>query len=192
MPSLGDLSVARQPGVPAPGDLSATRPDVREELPSAVSVPAGDLSPTWQRVRNQAPGRASRPPPASWASTAGRPAAGGDCRTRRLAYCPCVTEAHRPPPRRRRWWRRSALPRSRPALAFGALVAATIVVLLLLGLTRARPGRQVPEYDPTPTSTTTTGPRPLPSITIAVTVPAPTTTTTTVKPRRNTTTTRSR
>jgi len=93
--------------------------------------------------------------------------------------------------RRRRWWQRSALPRSRPALALGAVVAVVLLVLLLLGLTRARPGRDVPFLDPTvTTSTRPRGPVEPPSMTTtpkpaAVAVPA-------TRPPRDTTTTRRR
>jgi len=51
------------------------------------------------------------------------------------------------------------------------MVAVALLVLLLVGLTRARPGRDVPFYDPTATTTTTTPPVQLPSITIGATIP---------------------
>lgn len=91
------------------------------------------------------------------------------------AYCRLVAEQRRPG--RRRWWpRRSALPRSRSALALGALVAAILLALLLLGLTRAEPGRDLPGYQPPSTTTTTTmvGPVPPPVITRPVPTAAPT------------------
>jgi hypothetical protein len=52
-------------------------------------------------------------------------------------------------------------------------VALSIVILLLVGLTRARPGRDVPDFDPNATTTTsTTAPYVLPSITTVVTLAA--------------------
>lgn len=80
------------------------------------------------------------------------------------------------PRRRRRWLRRRGLPRSRRALALGALVAVVILVLLLLGIARARPGQEVPFYDPSITTTTAPrGPLVPPSITtIPAAAPAPT------------------
>ncbi len=50
-------------------------------------------------------------------------------------------------------------------MAVGALVALTIVLLAFLGLTRTRPGRDVPAFDPTTTTRGTTAPPGLPSIT---------------------------
>ncbi len=89
--------------------------------------------------------------------------------------------------RRRPWWRRSALPRSRSALALGAVVAVVLLILLLLGVTRARPGRDVPAYDPATASTTATRlPVPPPSVTSRTTVA--TTPATTPAPAKTTTT----
>ena len=50
--------------------------------------------------------------------------------------------------RRRRWWRRRALPPSRRAQAIGGLLALVVLALLLLGISRTRPGRDVPDYVP--------------------------------------------
>jgi hypothetical protein len=65
-------------------------------------------------------------------------------------------------------------------------VAVTLLILLLVGLTRARPGRDVREYDPT--ATTTTIPRVVqPPV---ITVPREARTSTTVTPASTSTTRR--
>ena len=90
------------------------------------------------------------------------------------------------PRRRRRGWRwpRRALPRSPSALALGGLLGLVVLVLLLLALTRARPGQDVPPFAPT-TTTAFTGTVLAPSITGApTTTGAARATTTTVGPRQ--------
>ncbi|MEO5680322.1 MAG: hypothetical protein ABIS47_11705 [Acidimicrobiales bacterium] len=94
------------------------------------------------------------------------------------------TSRHR---RGRWWWPRHALPRSPRALILSGLLALVVVVLLLLGLTRTRPGHTVPTYDPATSAPATTsgGPVPRPVITAAATVaPPPTAPSITTKRRR--------
>lgn len=72
---------------------------------------------------------------------------------------------------RRRWWPRRALPPSRREQALGGLCALVILALLLLGITRARPGRDVPDYVPPVPTTASLGSVAPPSITAVTTIP---------------------
>ena len=51
-------------------------------------------------------------------------------------------------------------------------VAVSLVILLLVGLTRARPGKDVPAYDPAATTTTTPATVTPPDITAGIRTPA--------------------